>query len=178
MVDNESRKPNGFYVVAGSAIALALVVIVFGEAVSARPKVELVETKRAQQRIETREKLEKAAQDQLATVDWVDKSKGVVRLPVDNALKLVAVELKAKKPAPSQVKVEPPLPMPPAFDPNAAEPPPPALPSSPQGADIIRFDPPAPVIAASETPVSNPAPAEIPNRPPLIQPTETPEPKK
>ncbi len=143
---------------AGSAAALALVVILFGEVIGAKPKVELVEQKRAKQRIETREKLEKAAHEQLTTVDWVDKTKGVVRLPVSDAMKLVAGELSAKKPAPSQVKVEPPLPMPAPFDPAAVEPPPPALPSSPQGADIIRFDPP---VAVSETaPIPTPETSE------------------
>ena len=45
---------------------------------------------------------------------------------------------KVAKPAPSQVKVEAPLPV---FvpDPNSKEPPPPLMPSAPQGADTIRF---------------------------------------
>ena len=180
MADLESRTPNGFLVFLGSAAALAVVAIVFGGAISREPKMDLVEQKRAQQRIDTREKLDKAVQEQLGTVDWVDKAKGVVRLPVDDAVKLVAAELAAKKPAPSQVKVEPPLPMPPPFDPNAAEPPPPALPSSPQGADTIRFDSPIAAVPAPAAPAPVPPPATAPVRAeaPNPQPTVTPEPKK
>jgi hypothetical protein len=70
----------------------------------------------------------------------VDQAKGVVRIPIEDAKKAVLAELKSKKVGPSQVKVDPWLPMPPPADPNAAEPPPPALTSAPQGADTIRFE--------------------------------------
>ena len=73
----------------------------------------------------------------------MDKAKGAVRVPVADVYTATVTELKAKKPAPSQVKVEPPLPMP-VIDPKATEPPPPALPSAPQGADTIRFAAPEP----------------------------------
>ena len=75
------------------------------------------------------------------------ESKGVVRLPIADAKKVALSELQAKKPAPSSVKVEPPLPMP-VIDPNATEPPPPALTSAPQGADTIYF--PAPGATTSQ----------------------------
>jgi hypothetical protein len=102
-------------------------------------------------------------------------------------MKVVATELAGKKPAPSQVKVDAPLPMPPPYDPNSKEPPISALPSSPQGADLIRFDPPAaPPAAAPAGPAAPAAPAAAiapapenvsasvePNRPPLIHWTES-----
>ena len=81
------------------------------------------------------------------TAAWVDQAKGVVRIPISDAKRVVQADLKAKKPAPSTVKVEPPLPMP-VVDPNATEPPLPALPSAPQGADTIYF--PAPAAATSQ----------------------------
>lgn len=159
MADSEARTPNGFLVFLGSAVALAGVIIIIGGLVSRQPQVENVDAKRAQQRIETREKLDKAAVEQLTTADWLDKAKGVVRLPVEDAIKLVSVELAAKKPAPSQVKVDAPLPMPPPYDPNSKEPPISALPSAPQGADTIIFAAPKPAAAA---PGAVPAPAPVP----------------
>lgn len=109
-----------------------------------------IEDKRSAARIEKRQAVDKADQEKLTTAGWVDKEKGVVRLPIADAKKLVLAELKVKKVAASQVKVEPRLPLPPPYDPNAAEQPPPALPSAPQGADTIWFDaqPAAPAAAA------------------------------
>jgi len=118
---------------------------------------ENLEQKRAAKRLEIRTQLDKDAQERLSSTGWVDKAKGAVHIPIDEAIVAVVAELKAKKPTVSQVKVEPPLPMP-AIDPNSKEPPPPALPSAPQGADTIRFTyPPAePEAAAIPAP---PAPA-------------------
>lgn len=100
------------------------------------------EDDRAAFRLKTREDRAKDDLEKLTTVGWIDQAKGVVRVPIADAKKIVAAELKAKKPAPSAVKVEPPLPMP-VIDPAATEPPPPALTSAPQGADTIYFPAPA-----------------------------------
>ena len=166
MADPHTRTPNGFVVFAGSAAALAIVIVVVASSLASGKKEDVVDKKRADQRIAAREALDKAALEQLTTVDWADKAKGTVRLPVADAMRLVAVELKAKKPAPSQVKIEPTLPMPPPYDPASTEAPVSALTSSPQGADTIRFDPPAPAPApAAPSPVP-PVPASVPAVPP------------
>lgn len=179
MADTESRKPNAFLVFLGSAVALTVVIIIVSGFVGSKPKVETVDAKRGQLRIEAREKLEKANLDLLTTANWVEKEKGIVRLPVDQAMKLVAADLAGKKPAPSTVKVDPPLPMPPPYDPNAAEPAPGALPSSPQGSDTIRFDPPVVAPSAAIAPVTETLTASVaPDRPPLVHWTEKSELKK
>jgi hypothetical protein len=195
MADSEVRQPNAFLVFLGVAAAITVVIIIVGGLVARRPKVESVDAKRAAQRIEAREKLDLADREALTAAAWVDKEKGVVRLPIDDAIKLAARNLSGKKPAPSQVKVDPPLPMPPPFDPNSKEPPISPLPSAPQGADTIRFDPPAappaaaPTAPAASAPAAPPAAAVVPapekatasvapNRPPLIHWTEAPAPKK
>jgi hypothetical protein len=98
------------------------------------------EDKRAEERIKIREEVQQDAAEKLSTVAIVDKEKGIARIPIADAKKSVIAELKAKKVGPSQVKVDPWLPMPPPADPNATEPPPPALPSAPQGADTVRFE--------------------------------------
>jgi DNA polymerase III subunit gamma/tau len=192
MADSEARQPNAFLVFLGVAASISVVILIVGGVLARRPRIEDVDAARAAQRIEAREKLDQADRDALTTASWVDKEKGLVRLPVADAIKLVAQDLATKKPAPSQVKVDAPLPMPPPFDPNSKEPPVSALPSAPQGADTIRFDPPAPPAAAA--PVQSPAPAPAaavvapaseratasvaPARPPLIHFTEARETKQ
>jgi hypothetical protein len=116
-------------------------------------KPQDLDLKRAAARIAVREKLDKETAALLTTEGWVDKAKGVVRVPVTDVYTATIAELAAKKPAPSQIKVEPPLPMP-VIDPKATEPPPPALPSAPQGADTIRFAAPEPKPAASIEPAA------------------------
>ena len=188
---SSTRRPNSFLVFCGSLLALLIVAGLFIFSIAAGPRPSDLDQKRADNRIAVRTKL-----DQEATDAWVDKAKGIVRVPVASVLAATAKELAAKKPAPSQVKVEPPLPMP-VIDPAATEPPPPALPSAPQGADTIRFAvvtetapapaaPPAAPAAPQPAPANpappapnpapaapNPAPASAPApRPPLINSTD------
>ncbi len=186
---SSTRRPNSFLVFCGSLLALLIVAGLFVFSIAAGPRPSDLDKKRADNRIAVRTKLEKEAADALSTEAWVDKAKGIVRVPVSSVLATTAKELAAKKPAPSQVKVDPPLPMP-VIDPTATEPPPPALPSAPQGADTLRFAAPAtpaPAPAAAVTPAAPPsvpvapptpppaaaAPAApVPARPPLINSNE------
>jgi hypothetical protein len=170
---SSTRSPNSFLVFCGSLLAVLIVAILFVFSIAAGPRPSDLDKKRAEQRIAVRTKLEKEANDALTTEGWVDKAKGIVRVPVTGVFALTAKELATKKPAPSQVKVEPPLPMP-VVDPNATEPPPPALPSAPQGADTIRFATPEPVKPAAHVSVpAAPRAAATPVRRPLINWTES-----
>jgi hypothetical protein len=178
---SSTRTPNSFLVFCGSLLALLIVAGLFVFSIAAGPQPSDLDKKRAEGRIAVRTKLEKEAADALTTEAWVDKAKGIVRVPVGSVLAATAKELAAKKPAPSQVKVEPPLPMP-VIDPAATEPPPPALPSAPQGADTIRFasvaeaaPAPAPAAAAPATPPAVPAtPAPPAANPPPAPPVPAP----
>ena len=162
-----TRTPNSFLVFCGSLLALLFVAALFVFSIAAGPQPGDLDQKRADNRVAIRTKLDKEATAALTTEAWVDKAKGVVRVPVASVLAATAKELAAKKPAPSQVKVEPPLPMP-VIDPNATEPPPPALPSAPQGADTIRF---ASVTPAESAPATPDATAPSPATPaPNVQP--------
>jgi translation initiation factor IF-2 len=193
-----SRTPNSFLVFCGSLLALLIVAALFVFSIAEGPRPSDLDAKRAENRIAVRTKLEKEAAEALTTEAWVDKAKGIVRVPVESVIAATAKELAAKKAAPSQVKVEPPLPMP-VVDPTSTEPPPPALPSAPQGADTVRFayntapaaaapaatpvpapkaatPAPAPAAATPPSAVANPvstAPtAALTTRPPLINWTE------
>jgi|GEM_PF-2212208 len=186
------RTPNSFLVFLGSLAALLIVAIVFIVSIVGGPKPSDVDKKRADGRLAVRNKLEDEARALIASEGFIDKAKGVVHVPVASLFASSSTELAAKKPAPSQVKVEPMLPMP-VVDPKSTEPPPPAMPSAPQGADTIRFAVPEAAPAAAPTaptaPVAPAAPAakpaaalvapaapiasSAPTRPPLINWTES-----
>ncbi|MEO8353144.1 MAG: hypothetical protein ABI680_15545 [Chthoniobacteraceae bacterium] len=154
-------------------------------------KRENYEDARVGVRLEKRAERDKADAEQLNSPGWVDEGKGVLRIPIAEAKKLVLANLRAKKPAPSSVPLDPRLPMP-VIDPAAKEPPPPALPSAPQGADTMYFPnlaketPPAPAAipaapaavpaAPSDSTKPEAAPAS-PDRPPLIDSPENPKPE-
>ena len=158
--ESSNRTPNGFVVVLGSAAAFVVIAAIFAGALAKKKPGNEVEQKRAAQRYEARTKLETEALEKLNSEGWVDKAKGTVHVSIAEAMTLIVADLSAKKPAPSSVKVEAPLPMP-VIDPNSTEPPPPALPSAPQGADTIRFGlpaaAPAPVVPAAAAPAAPPA---------------------
>ena len=202
--ESPNRTPNGIVVFLGSAAAFVVIAALFVGALAKKKPGNEVEHKRAAQRVETRTKLEAEALAKLNSEGWADKAKGTVHVSIAEAMTLIVADLSAKKPAPSSVKVEAPLPMP-VIDPNSTEPPPAALPSAPQGADTIRFalpaaapapvapvaaptapapaapapEKPAEPAAAPAAPAVPPAPApEKPADPAAAKPTENPEPAK
>ena len=139
---------------------------------------ENLDQKRAAKRIEIRTQLEQEAQERLGSFGWDDPTKKTtVHMPITDAIAAIVQELKDKKPKVSQVKVEPPLPMP-VIDPNSKEPPPPALPSAPQGADTMRFDYPVapPEAAPAPAPATPAAPAPAKAAPPPPAPAAAPRP--
>ncbi len=168
--DSQTRTPNGIVVFLGSAAAFVVIAALFVGALAKKKPGNEVEQKRAAQRYEARTKLEAEATEKLNSEGWVDKAKGTVHVSIAEAMTLIVADLSAKKPAPSSVKVEPPLPMP-VIDPNSTEPPPAALPSAPQGADTIRFALPA----AAPAPV---APTAAPTAPAPVAPPAAPAPEK
>jgi len=137
---SDRQQPSGFRTFVWAIFFFFVFALVIVALVRNTGSPETYEDKRAAERRAMREQVVRDAQSHLATAAMVDQAKGVVRIPIDDAKKAIVAELKAKKVGPSQVKVDPWLPMPPPADPNAAEPPPPALTSAPQGADTIRFE--------------------------------------
>ena len=168
---NSHRPPSGSGTFALGIIGLAVFAAVVVGWIKWTAKADDVNDERAAARMKKREELQAAWAAKLHTAAWVDKEKGVVQVPIDDAIRVVAAELKAKAVAKSEVKVPPPLLAPPV-DPKSTEPPPPALPSAPQGADMIQFSgaapeppPPAPAPAAppAGTPPTTPPPPAAPN---------------
>ena len=167
---HSQRPPSGSGTFALGIIGLAVFAALVVGWIKWTAKGDDVNDERAAARIKKREELQAAWAAKLQSAAWVDKEKGVVQVPIDDAIRVVAAELKAKAVAKSEVKVPPPLLAPPV-DPKSTEPPPPALPSAPQGAEMIQFSgaPPeapatAPVPAAPTPPPATPtAPAATPS---------------
>ena len=65
----------------------------------ASPRGDTYEKKRAKVRAEKLEAAQKENLTALTTYGWVDKNKGIVRIPVDQATKLTVAELADKKPS-------------------------------------------------------------------------------
>lgn len=74
---------------------LALVVI------GASPRGDTYEQKRAKTRAEKLQAARDETTKTLTTYAWVNKSKGVVRIPINDAMKLTVAELVQKTPAPA-----------------------------------------------------------------------------
>jgi hypothetical protein len=164
---SSNEQPSGFLSLVCGLFLIAAVIASVSFLLSRPVSVPTVDQERAAKRIATREQIDKVDSERINGLAWIDKSKGSVHLPIGRARELVVKELAGKKPAASSVPVEPSLPPPAPFDPDAAEPAPPALPSSPQGANTIRF-PVLPKVNAAAAPVpapqgvspqTNPAPA-------------------
>lgn len=167
--ESTQRNSNGFLGFLGVFVLLFAVAIVSVAvlALSGKPG-QTVEQRRAANRISVRERLEKEAQEKLNSEGWVDKAKGLVHVTIADAIPLTVTELRGKKPAASQIKVDAPLPVI-VPDPKSKEPPPPALPSWPQGADTLHF-------ASLATPAPAPAPAATPAPAPVAAPVPAPAP--
>jgi hypothetical protein len=165
---------------------IVLLFVVFGAIVLAiigpTPRGSDYEETRAKKRVENLKTLREEADKALTTYGWVDKNKGVARIPIDRAMELTVTELARQKPAPagpiaiSEAQPTPAAPASPAPvaspKPGAAQPSPqataPAVSPAPQGAAVSSPPPPgqapaapSPAAPASPAPAS-PSPAQSP----------------
>src|SRR4026209_1329091 len=85
------------------------------------PRTSDYEETRAKKRMERLKALNEESQKELTTYAWVDKNKGVARIPIDRSMEVTVADLAQKKPAPAG---------------PIATPAPPAAPAGPQGAAI------------------------------------------
>lgn len=160
-------KPSGFSTLSWGALAFVLFVLLIVIWVRSTAPIDEVDHARAAERSSIREKRHVADDEKLnAPASWVDKAKGVARIPIADAKVIAVTKLSAKKPSATQVKLDPTMPMPAPFDPNAAEPGPAPFPSGPQGAELTRFGFPAAAAPASSAapvtqPITNRATSEI-----------------
>jgi hypothetical protein len=120
------------------------------------PRTSDYEETRAKKRMEKLKALHEESQKELTTYAWVDKNKGVARIPIDRAMEVTVADLAQKKPARAGPIATP---APPA---GAS----PAAPAVPQGAAISPGAV-APAKAASPPAAgaASPSPATQPSQP-------------
>src|SRR5215470_4067195 len=114
------------------------------------PRTSDYEETRAKKRMERLKALQEETQKDLTTYAWVDKNKGVARIPIDHAMELTVTELAQKKPAPAGPIATPAAQTAPAGAPPAGSP-------AAQGAA-----PPLPATQHSPAVPASPAPATTP----------------
>lgn len=124
------------------------------------PRTSDYEETRAKKRMEKLKTLHEESQKELTTYAWVDKNKGVARIPIDRAMEVTVADLAQKKPAPAGPIATPAAQTAPA---GAS----PAAPAVPQGAAVSSppssgAAPPAPATQQSPPPPASPAPATTP----------------
>jgi len=103
------------------------------------PRTSDYEETRAKKRMEKLKTLHEESQKDLTTYAWVDKNKGVARIPIDRAMEVTVPDLAQKKPAPAGPIATPASAEAPAGKPAAQTAPAgasPAAPAAPQGAAV------------------------------------------
>jgi hypothetical protein len=153
MADSESLRritysPAPFSTWLGIVCLFVLFGLVVLAVIGPSPRGSDYEQTRAQKRMERLKTLREESQKDLTTYAWVDKNKGVARIPIDRAMELTVSELAQKKPAPAGPIATP---VPPA----AQTPPTGTSASGAQGA--VGSPPPSPAAASP-----SPAPGSTP----------------
>src|SRR4029077_12431374 len=117
------------------------------------PRTSDYEETRAKKRMEKLKALHEENQKDLTTYAWVDKNKGVARIPIDRAMEVTVADLAQKKPAPDGPIATPPAPAAPAPASPAAAAPQGAAVSSPASQTAAKVGPP-PSGTASPSPAT------------------------
>jgi hypothetical protein len=131
------------------------------------PRTSDYEETRAKKRMEKLKALHEENQKELTTYAWVDKNKGVARIPIDRAMELTVADLAQKKSAPAGPIATPASAEATAGKPAAQAAPPagasPAPAASPQGAAVSPgATSPSPAAQQSPPAPASPAPATTP----------------
>src|SRR5215212_5970396 len=95
----------------GAWLGIVLLFLLFGLVVfvlvAATPHGNTYEQKRAKAREEKLKTIKEAVAKDLNSYAWVDKGKGVARIPIDRAMQLTVRDLASKKPAPANAAASP-----------------------------------------------------------------------
>ena len=106
MADSESARriaysPTPFSTWLGIVCLFVLFGLIVLAVIGPSPRGSDYEETRAKKRMEKLKALHEENQKELTTYAWVDKNKGVARIPIDRAMELTVAELAQKKPAPA-----------------------------------------------------------------------------
>jgi hypothetical protein len=139
------------------------------------PRSSDYEETREKKRMEKLKALQEENKKDLTTYAWIDKNKGVARIPIDRAMELTVADLAQKKPAPAGPIATPAAQAAPAGAPATGGSPPPAAhqqpgtvqatkPSAPAGSPAAQgaVSPAPPAVQQSPPTAVSPAPATTP----------------
>jgi len=155
----------------GIVLLFALFGVIVLAIIGPSPRGSNYEETRAKKRVENLKTLREEADKALTTYGWIDKNKGVARIPVERAMELTVAELAKQKPAPAgpiatpeaqataSVPASATSPAPATSPkPSGAQASPQAVaPAAPQGAAVSRPQP-SPAAQASASPAASQAP--------------------
>ncbi|PYL59461.1 MAG: hypothetical protein DMF24_13080, partial [Verrucomicrobia bacterium] len=85
----------------GIVLLFALFGVIVLAVVGPSPRRSDYEETRSKKRVENLKKLREETEKDLTTYAWVDKNKGVARIPITRAMELAVAELVQKKPGPA-----------------------------------------------------------------------------
>lgn len=160
-LNRTTATPSGFGTFALGLFCLAFfAALIVGWVKWTNAKSSPVDLERANSRIKKRGELDAAWAVKLNEAVWVDKDKGVVQLPIADAIRGVVGDFAQKKVSKSPVKVPAAVAQPPQ-DPKSSEPATPALPSAPQGADTMQFTSLVPTAVADGAPTTPGTPSAV-----------------
>ena len=153
----------------GIVLLFALFGIIVLAVIGPAPRGSDYEETRAKKRVDNLKSSREETTKALTTYGWIDKNKGVARIPIERAMKLTVTELARQKPAPAGPIATPQPPAPAAASPSPAQ----ASPA-PAGAPQPGTAPPAAASPSGQAPAS-PSPRTTPSpAPPSPAPAKTP----
>jgi hypothetical protein len=145
----------------GIVLLFALFGVIVLAIIGPAPRGSDYEETRAKKRVENLKTLREEADKALTTYGWIDKNKGLARIPIEHAMELTVAELAKQKPAPAG-PIATPEAQATAGAPASSAPSSPAPAGSPQPGGAAPVAPPSPQAPASPSPAaqaSSPGPA-------------------
>src|SRR6266705_65343 len=130
----------------GIVLLFALFGIIVLAVIGPAPRGSDYEETRAKKRVENLKTTQEEAAKALTTYGWIDKNKGIARVPIERAMELTVAELAQQKPAPAGPIATP-------------EPQAPAAPASPPPAGSPQPSPTQPATSPSKQAPASPSPA-------------------
>src|SRR5947208_13301972 len=106
MADPESLRriaysPTPFSTWLGIVCLFVLFGLIVLAVIGPSPRTSDYEETRAKKRMEKLKTLHEESQKELTTYAWVDKNKGVARIPIDRAMEVTVADLAQKEPEPA-----------------------------------------------------------------------------
>ena len=154
----------------GIVLLFALFGVIVLAVIGPAPRGSDYEETRAKKRVDNLKTSREEATKALATYGWIDKNKGVARIPIDRAMELTIAKLAQQKPAPAgpiatpepQASAAPASPAP-AGSPQPSAPPPTAAQPSPKSGASAASPSPSGQPSASPPPQASQSPPGTPS---------------